>query len=134
MDREKLLEEIDNMHQLANELLGQKRFDSYINLFSDSLRYKQINGKSIDKKELAKNTALYFSRLKSTISQYERKSYSIDENRFTENLIQKATASIRVFIFFTKKWTVEREGIYQWSKREGTWEIENIEILSEKVY
>lgn len=83
---------------------------------------------------MAKDTALYFSRLKTSTSQYERQSYSINENKFTENLIQKASASIRVFIFFTKKWTVEREGIYQWSKHEGIWKIEEVEILSEKVY
>ncbi len=134
MEIEKLLEDIDKMHQLANESLRQKRFDSYINIFSDNLTYKQINGKTRNKTEFAKDTAVYFSRLKSATSQYERKSYSFDENKFTENLIQKATASIRVFIFFTRKWTVEREGIYQWSKREGIWEIETVEILSEKVY
>ncbi len=134
MNSEKILEEIDKMHHMANESLRQKRFDSYINFFSDNLKYKQLNGMTRDKTQLAKDTAVYFSRLKTTTSQYERKSYSIDENKFTENLIQKATASIRVFIFFTKKWTVEREGIYQWGKREGIWKIEEVEILSEKVY
>ncbi len=134
MNSEKILEEIDKMHHMANESLRQKKFDSYINFFSDNLKYKQLNGMIRDKTQLAKDTAVYFSRLKTTSSQYERKSYSIDENKFTENLIQKATASIRVFIFFTKTWTVEREGIYQWSKREGIWKIEEVEILSEKVY
>lgn len=134
MDNEKILEEIDKMHHLANESLSQKKFDSYINLFSANLKYKQINGITRDKTQLAKDTALYFSRLKTSTSQYERQSYSINENKFTENLIQKASASIRVFIFFTKKWTVEREGIYQWSKHEGIWKIEEVEILSEKVY
>jgi len=134
MDKENILEEIDKIHQLANESLRQKRFDTYIDIFSDHLKYKQINGKTRGKTELAKDTAVYFSRLKSTTSQYERKSFSIGENRFTENLNQKATASMRVFIFFTKKWTIEREGIYQWSKSEGAWKIEDVEILSEKVY
>ena len=134
MDNEKILEEIDKMHHLANESLSQKKFESHINLFSANLKYKQINGITRDKTQLAEDTALYFSRLKTSTSQYERQSYSINENKFTENLIQKASASIRVFIFFTKKWTVEREGIYQWSKHEGIWKIEEVEILSEKVY
>lgn len=134
MDNEKILEEIDKMHHLANESLSQKKIDSYINLFSANLKYKQINGITRDKTQLAEDTALYFSRLKTSTSQYERQSYSINENKFTENLIQKASASIRVFIFFTKKWTVEREGIYQWSKHESIWKIEEVEILSEKVY
>lgn len=64
MDKEKILKEIDEMHQFTNEALGQKRFDSYINVFSDNLTYKQLNGKIIDKKQLAKDTAFYFSRFK----------------------------------------------------------------------
>ncbi len=134
MDNQKILKEIDEMHQFSNEALGQRRFDAYINIFSDNLTYKQINGKTIDKKELAKNTASYFSRLKSSKSRYERMNYSIDGNRITENLIQKAIASIRIFIFFTKTWTVEREGIYEWVKNDENWKIEKVEILNEKIY
>ena len=133
MDKEKILKEIDEMHQFSNEALAQKRFNDYINIFSDDLIYKQFNGKIIDKKQLAKDTALYFSRIKAAVSQYERKDYSIEGNRFTENLIQKASATISVFFFFTKKWTVERNGIYEWIKNEANWEIEKVEILSEKV-
>src|SRR6266542_6809261 len=132
MDKEKILKEIDEMHQFSNEALAQKRFNDYINIFSDDLIYKQFNGKIIDKKQLAKDTALYFSRIKAAVIQYERKDYSIEGNRFTENLIQKASATISVFFFFTKKWTVERNGIYEWIKNEANWEIEKVEILSEK--
>lgn len=134
MENEKLLQEIDKMHQKANEALAQKQFDTYISIFSDQLEYKQINGKTIDKRTLVKDTSRYFGRLKTSSSEYERKDYSFEENRFTENLIQKAIASIRVFIFFTKKWTVEREAVYQWGNHEGKWKIEKVEILNEKVY
>jgi hypothetical protein len=134
MDNEKIIKEIDEMHQFSNEALGQKKFDAYISVFSDNLMYKQLNGKIIDKKELTKNTAFYFSRLKTSTSQYERKNYSIDGNRFTENLVQKAAAAIQIFFFFTKKWTVERVGIYEWIKTDGKWKIEKVEILNEKVY
>ena len=134
MNSESLVKEIDEMHQLSKEALSQKRFESYIELFSDNLKYKQFDGKIIDKKELARNTASYFNRLKTATSKFERKNYNIEGNRFTENLIQTATASIRVFIFFTKSWTVEREGIYEWIKEEGSWKIEKVEILHEKVF
>jgi hypothetical protein len=134
MNNEMILREIDEMHQFSNEVLGQKRFDDYINIFSDNLSYKQLNGKIINKKQLAKDTAFYLNRLKTSKSQYERKNYSIDGNRFTENLIQKATTSIKVFFFFTRNWTVERVGIYEWIKTEDNWKIEKVEILNEKVY
>ena len=37
MDIEKILHEIDERHQFSNEALVQKRFDDYINIFSDNL-------------------------------------------------------------------------------------------------
>lgn len=134
MDNEKTIKEIDKMHQRSNEALEQKRMEAYLNIFSDNLTYKQLNGKTINKKELTKNTISYFSRLKTSNSEYKRKDFSIEKNRFTEHLIQKATASIRVFIFFTKTWTIEREGIYEWIKTEEDWKIEKVEILNEKMY
>jgi hypothetical protein len=134
MEKEKIIKEIDEMHKFSSETLGQKRFDTYINIFSDNLTYKQLNGRIIDKKQLARDTALYFSRLKNSNSQYERTDFSIHGNRFTESLIQKATTSIKVFFFFTKKWTVERVGIYVWIKTDDNWKIEKVEILNEKIY
>jgi hypothetical protein len=134
MNTEKILKEIDEMHLFSKESLEQKRFNDYISVFLDDLTYKQLNGRVIDKMQLAKDTNLYFSRLKSSTSQFERKDYSINGNRFTENLIQKSTASIKVFFFFIKKWTIEREGIYEWIHSDGNWRIEKVEILSEKVF
>lgn len=134
MDNEKILNEIDEMHQLSNEALVQKRFDDYINIFSDNLIYKQLNAKIIDKKQLTKDISSYFSRLKIATSHYERKDFSIEGNRFTETLIQNATASIKIFFFFKKNWTVEREGKYQWIKNGDNWKIEKVEVLNERVY
>ncbi len=134
MNSEIIIKEIDEMHQLSKDALAQKRLESYLEIFSENLTYKQLDGKVIDKKELARNTASYFNRLKNATSKFVRKKYSIEGNRFTENLIQTATASIKVFIFFTKRWTVEREGIYEWVKIEGKWKIEKVEILNEKIY
>lgn len=134
MNLESLIKEIDEMHRLSKEALANKKFESYLEIFSENLTYKQFNGKVIDKKELTRNTASYFNRLKSATSKFERKKYTLKGNRFTENLIQTATSSIKVFIFFTKKWTVEREGIYEWINIKGNWKIEKVEILNEKVY
>lgn len=134
MENEKILKEIDEMHQFANNALGQKRFEDYMNIFSDDLTYKQLNGKTIDKKQLIKDTAFYFSRIKRSQSQYQRKDFSIEGNRVTENLTQIATTSIKVFFVFTKKWTVERDGIYKWIKTDNNWQIEMVEILNEKIY
>ncbi len=134
MDNYQILKEIDKMHHDANEALKQKQIDNYLKVFSDTLEYKQLNGKVIDKNKLCKDIVFYFDRIKALDTQFSRTEFSINDNTFTEKLIQKAITSTRVFIFFTKKWTVEREGIYHWRINNNTWEIEKIEIISEKTY
>lgn len=134
LDTENVLKEIDKIHQFSYEAIEQKRFDDYITIFSEKLTYKQGNGKIIDKKQITKDTKVYFNRLKTVKSKYQRKDYSIEGNRFTEHLIQKTTVSIKVFFFFTKKWTIEREATYKWYKIEDNWKIEKVDIFKENVY
>lgn len=107
MNSESVINQIDEIHRLSKDALTQKKIDLYLAVFSENVRYKQFDGKIIDKKELRRNTETYLHRLKTVKSEYERKKYSLEGSRFTEHLIQKATASINIFIFFTKKWTIE---------------------------
>ena len=133
MDTTSTLAEIDSAHFAANLALKNQDFDRYIGHFSDNLKYKQLNGFTIDKETLAKDTRKYFDRIKNYTNDYERQNFSIDKNLFIEKLNQKATVIIRVFIFLSKKWIVEREGIYKWEKFNGHWKIVDVEVISEKV-
>lgn len=128
------IKEIDNLHKKANEALEQKQFDRYMDFFGDGLQYKQLNGKTIGKTELIKDTSNYFNRLQEFSSRYERKGFKIENQKIIETLIQQASLSIRVFIFFSKNWKVEREGIYEWEKINDSWKIVKVEILKERVY
>ena len=129
-----LIKEIDDLHKLGNEALEQKQFDRYMDLFGDRLQYKQVNGKIIDKRQLTKDTSNYFNRIQKVSSRYERKDFKIENQRIIETLVQHATASIRVFVFFSKNWTVEREGIYELEKINGSWKIVKVEILKERIF
>jgi hypothetical protein len=133
MGNEELQREIDNAHKSANEALKNKNFELYAEHFSDNLKYTQLNGRTIDKKQLMNDTAVYFNRILSSSSDYQRISFEIGNETITERLIQKAQVAIKVFIFFSKKWTIEREGIYEWRKSDDKWEIINVKIISEKV-
>ena len=133
MDTNSTIREIDNTHLAANLALKNKDFDAYIGYFSDDLKYKQLNGKIIDKRQLSNDTQRYFDRIKSYSGTYDRLNSSVDNDLFIEKIIQKATVTIRIFIFFSKKWTVEREGTYKWEKVNGKWKILNVEITSEKL-
>jgi hypothetical protein len=133
MESNPIIAEIDLAHTAANFALKNKDFNSYINYFSNDLQYKQLNGKTIDKKQLSKDTQQYFSRIKNYTGKYQRLNFTFDNGIFTETLIQQATVAIRIFIFFTKHWTVERKGIYKWRKENSTWQITDVIIMNEKI-
>ena len=134
MEDDALIREIESAHLSANNALKKKDFASYAQHFSNDLKYRQLNGRTIDKKALMNDVALYFDRVVRSSSEYKRTSLQITDNRVTERLIQKSTVALRALVFFSKEWTVEREGIYEWKKDNGIWQIASVEILSEKVY
>ena len=129
-----LISEIDAIHKVANNALRQKDLYAYIAVFAEKLAYKQLNGKIIGKRQLIKDINFYFTRIKNYTSEYERKDFSAGDDIITERLIQKAIVSTRVFIFFSNSWTVEREGVYEWEKIDGTWKIVKVEIIKEKTF
>jgi hypothetical protein len=133
MDTDLVITEIDKTHLAANLALKNRDFDAYLGYFSDDLTYKQLNGKTIDKDQLSDDTKRYFYRIKSFDSKYTRLSSSFENDLFSEKLVQKATATVRIFIFFSKKWSVEREGIYKWKKADGDWKIFDVEVTREKI-
>lgn len=128
-----VIEDIDQSHLKANQALQNKEFASYMNIFSDDLTYKQMNGKSINKGQLSNDTHKYFARIISYSNNYERIHFSMENDFFIEKLVQKATVTIRVFLFFSKKFKVEREGIYKWKKVDNVWKIAEVEIVNEKI-
>lgn len=128
-----VIEDIDQSHLKANQALQNKEFASYMNIFSDDLIYKQMSGKSINKGQLSNDTHKYFARIISYSNNYERIHFSMENDFFIEKLVQKATVTIRVFLFFSKKFKVEREGIYKWKKVDNVWKIAEVEIVNEKI-
>jgi len=133
MDATLVITEVDKTHLAANLALENRDFDTYIGYFSDDLKYKQLNGKTIDKNQLSYDTKRYFYRIKSFDGTYNRLSSSFENDLFIEKLVQKVAVTIRVFIFFSKKWVVEREGTYKWKKVNGDWKISDVEVTNEKI-
>jgi len=130
---ETFIKEIDSAHKAANNAQQDKNFDLYMTFFTDDLQYKQLNGKTIGKKQLANDVKSYFNRVKSLSGSYHRNEINAAAGKITERLIQHSQVSIRVFIFFSKKWTIERDGIYEWIRVNGKWKICRVEVLGEKI-
>ena len=134
MENDILIREIDGLHVSANEALKKKDFESYAGHFSKDLEYKQLNGRTINKTKLVNDIAVYFKRVLNSSSDYQRITFQIGNDKIIERLVQKSQIAIKVFFFFSKKWTIEREGIYEWKKNNNKWKIIRVEIIDEKVY
>lgn len=134
MENEVLIEEINSAHISANQDLRDKNFESYAGHFSNDLEYKQLNGRVINKKKLISDISFYFDRVVSSTSEYERLSFQVANDQISERLVQKSKIALRVFIFFSRKWTIEREAMYNWKKNNDKWEISRVEVINEKVY
>ncbi|PKV52300.1 hypothetical protein ATE84_4411 [Aquimarina sp. MAR_2010_214] len=133
MTVDNILKIIDETHSLAIKSMIQKNLSEYMSVFADELLYKQLNGKIINKKQLTKDTEKYFSRVLSVKSNYKRINHKLETCKFSETLIQEAEVTIRVFIFFRKKWKVLRKGIYKWSMSNQEWKITEVDILEEQI-
>ena len=133
MDIESILTEIESRHMFANQSLRNKDLPSYMSIFSSDLEYQQPDKKIIGKKQILRDTQRYFGRIRGIANSYERLEFVYQDGIVTERLIQKSSVGLRIFIFFTKNWQLEREGIYHWRKNNGIWEICKVEILSESV-
>jgi hypothetical protein len=105
--------------------------EPYVAVFAENLEYTQQNGKTIGKKQITKDTQKYFDRIIEADSSYDRISSEFKNGVFIERLIQKSEITIRVFWFFSKKWKLEREGIYHWQEIGAEWKIIKVQVLSE---
>ena len=92
------IQEIDAAHKAANNALGLKQFDNYISVFADNLEYKQLNGEIIGKQRLTKDIKNYFGRIRKSSGEFERIDFSNENGKIVEKVLQRAKATIRVFI------------------------------------
>lgn len=131
-DDKTILDAVELAHLDSHKALKNKDINLYLSVFSDTAQYTQLNGKTIGKMQLLKDTDAYFDRIHSVDHNYTQDSYSIENNIFTENISQDTSVYIRAFIIFLVKWNVQRKGIYSWQPENGNWKIVSVKITEEK--
>jgi hypothetical protein len=125
-------EEIKRLRELSFAALKRKDINEYLNIFSEDLKYTQLNGKTIGKKQLTNNTKSYFNRVHSVFTKYEVISKEFNEEEYIEELTQETSVLIRGFIFLLFEWKVNRKAIYTWQNIKNNWRITSVKVLSEK--
>jgi hypothetical protein len=128
-----IADELDAMHRIAMEHYRRKDVRAYMHLFAPAVRYRQMNGVEIGRDQLARDVEAQFARLISAETSYVRQSLSVEGEYATEDLVQVASATIRVFLFFRRTWQVRRTGRYRWAKDPDGWKIHRVDILDERI-
>lgn len=129
----RIAEELDAMHRTAMEHYRDRNVSAYMSLFAPDLKYQQFNGSEIDKKQLTRDVERQLSRAIVSESSYTRESLTVDGDYATEQLVQVASATLRVFLLFHRTWRVCRTGRFTWVRREDGWKIQKVEVLDERL-
>jgi hypothetical protein len=133
MPNDSIEQELDERHAAARDAFLKRDLNAYRAIFSASLRYRQANGKVIDRNRLMRDVASQFRQLSSVQSSFVREQLSVTGNEATETLEQSATVAATAFWVVHRRWHLRRRGEYSWTKLEGVWRIEKVTILSENL-
>jgi len=126
-------QELNERHAAAQAAFARRDIDAYKAIFSPSLAYRQINGQVIDRGRLMRNVASQFRRLSAAQSSFVRERLNAAGGEAAETLTQSASLEATAFGFVHRRWRLHRRGDYAWTKLDGVWVIERVEIVSEKL-
>src|SRR5262245_25906593 len=106
-EKQSVAAQLDVAHQRAKRGYQAKDVEAYMAIFTTDLRYRQPNGETIGRAELARDVATQLALVESSESSYVRESLQVEGDRATEVLRQTATVTTRRFLFFKRTWRVE---------------------------
>jgi len=126
--------ELDRLHSSAKEAYAARDISSYQEYFTADLVYIQADGKSIGREQLMRDISKQIKQHKAVDSTMNRESIEInDDGTITQVVQHRGSYSVSVFYLFTKKWKLERKGVYTYRKTENGWRICSVEVLSETI-
>lgn len=128
-----VIAELDAMHDRARRALASRDLPAYRDLMAPDLKYRQVDGRTLDRDRLMRDVAAQFRRLDRLESSFSREHIEIGEERATETLTQSGSVGVSVFLVVHRTWDFTRKGRYTWRKSQGRWSIEEVEVLEEQV-
>jgi hypothetical protein len=125
--------ELDGVHGIARAAFSRRDFGAYMSLFSPDLRYRQSDGKVIDRDRLRRDVQAQFCRLGAASSTFVREKIEFADGKAIEILCQTASARATAFFVLHRTWDISRRGRYVWRLDAGRWVIEDVEVLEEEI-
>lgn len=132
-DATKVAVQLDAAHRKARVAFSRKDLSAYMSLFSADLRYRQSDGKVIDRDRLERDIRTQFSRLSAASSTFDREQIELADGKAIEILRQTASARATAFLVLHRTWDISRRGRYVWRPDDGHWVIEEVEVFEEIV-
>lgn len=124
---------LDRRHEAARAAFAARDLDAYRDLFTGDCRYRQADGRVIDRAALMRDVAAQFRRLDRAETHFTREDLAVDGGEVTETLVQTATAEVSAFGLLRRIWQLRRHARYAWAIEDGVWKIARVDVLSEEV-
>jgi Domain of unknown function (DUF4440) len=132
-DPDKIAAELDACHAQAKSAFEHRDFVTYRELFSPELAYCRADGRVIGRDQLMRDVESQFRRLSWVSSTFVRESIEAADDRACEILTQTGSAGTTAFLLVHRIWELTRRGRYYWTKLEGRWRIDRVELIEEHV-
>jgi hypothetical protein len=124
---------LDERHALIREAFMRRDLAAYRAMFSASLRYRQADGRVIDREQLMRDVVAQFGRLDRAETNSVREALAVDGAEYTETVRQTGRATASAFGFIHRSWQVDRHARWTWANEGGAWNVVRVEVLHERV-
>jgi len=130
-----VLTELDAAHERARCAYAARDVTSYMDTFNVALEYRQHDGRTIGREQLAADVRAQLKRVHAAMSTFRRTAFATSADRMsaTEEGVQCATFEVRAFGIVRRAWKIQRRGRYEWIRSGSGWQIRRIEVMGETV-
>ncbi len=132
-DLDSITAALDARHSRSRAAFERRDLEAYRAIFAPGLRYRQLDGRVIDRDRLIKDVGVQFRALAWIRSDFTRESIKLDGERVIEVLTQRAQLGTSAFLVVHRTWELHRRGRYTWIRQGDEWLIEAVEVLEESV-
>ena len=127
--------ELDAAHERARRAYDRRDATAYIDMFHEDLEYKQRDGRTIGRNQLASDVRVQLSRMHAATTSFHRRTLDIDgDGRAAVEVVdQHATFETRAFWLIHREWIVQRHGRFEWIRTAAGWRIRRVEVITEDI-
>jgi len=124
---------LDAAHERAREAFKRRDVEAYMETFSPTLRYQQLDGRVLSRPQLTRDVQTQLERMHDGTSESTREALELAAGGegATELVRQSARYEVRAFFVLHRSWRLSRLARYHWARSGGRWQITSVQVLEE---